>query len=465
MRARIGVNQTWTGCRLGSREPDGTEPTHARTLSLFPISRVPGGMTRLTVEGLAAVVETGAADTVFAGFTDMHGRLVGRRIEAGYFQKSGHRELRAAPELLATDLAGKPIPGPAATGDHILKPDFATLRMAEWAPRTALVLCDLFDATGHATVPHSPRQVLKKQVVRAKELGFDVVAAAEFECQLFQEGSATPVSAPLTAVEAFLEDLRAALKASDLQVESTRAAEGRARLNLRPAAALDAADDRTILRYAAQTIGARLGLRLALLPKPLPDGPGAAGHIHLALWSGREPAFLDSSLPRGMSRLLRAFLGGLLRGLDDCAPFYAPSVNAYKRLGGAAPMLKAWSIANRNAAFRLCGEGTGAIRIECRAPGADANPYLAMAAFLAAGLDGIAQKLDCGDPAPGGTGQGPVLPGSLREAALALRGSSILRAALGDAVVDHYVRAADWEQRAFDRAVTDWEIARGLGAG
>ncbi len=429
------------------------------------MSRVPGGMTRLTVEGLAAVVEAGAADTVFAGFTDMYGRLIGRRIEAGYFQKSGHRELRAAPEHLAADLAGTAIPGPAATGDHILKPDFATLRMAEWEPRSALVLCDVFDATGHATVPYSPRQVLKKQVVRARELGFDVVAATEFECQLFLEGSATPAPAPLAVVEVFLAELRTALAASDLQAESTRAAEGRARLNLRPAAALDAADDRAVLRHAAQSVGARLGHRVAFLPKWQPDCPGAAGHIHLALWAGREPAFLDNSLPRGMSRLMRAFLGGLLRGLDDCAPFYAPGVNAYKRLGGVEPMLKAWSIANRNAAFRLCGEGTGAIRIECRAPGADANPYLAMAAFLAAGLDGISQKLDCGDPAPAGTGQGPALPGSLREAALALRGSAMLRVALGDAVVDHYVRAAEWEQRAFDRAVTDWEIARGLGAG
>ncbi len=163
---------------------------------------------------------------------------------------------------------------------------------------------------------------------------------------------------------------------------------------------------------------------------------------------------------------MRSFVAGMIRGMDDCTVFLAPRINSYKRfrVDRLAPTRKVWTIGSRNAAFRLCGAGRRSIRVECRTPGADANPYLVMAGLLAAGLDGIRQHLDCGDPVEDDAFDAGIahIPRSLNEATLALRSSVTLRKAFGDAVIDHYVRAAEWEQDSFDRAVTDWELATGF---
>ncbi len=167
-----------------------------------------------------------------------------------------------------------------------------------------------------------------------------------------------------------------------------------------------------------------------------------------------------------MSELAEHYLGGLLKYADEITVFLAPYVNSYKRFqkGSFAPTAKVWSVDNRTAAFRLCGDGSKAVRLECRVPGADMNPYLAIAALLAAGAKGIEEKLAPGAPLNGDAyeGGGDEIPTNLRDATAALRGSAMLRDAMGDAVVDHYVRMAEWEQEAFDAAVTDWEIARGF---
>jgi len=188
--------------------------------------------------------------------------------------------------------------------------------------------------------------------------------------------------------------------------------------------------------------------------------------VHMSLWKDGTPAFYDPEADLGMSATMRAFTGGLLTYLSDYTVLFAPYVNSYKRfkVGSFAPTRKVWSVDNRTAAYRLCGDGSKGIRMECRLPGADMNPYLTIAGMLAAGLAGIEQGLDCGDPSAGDAyaGNDDQIPMTLRAATEALRGSDMLRAAFGDEVVDHYARAAEWEQQAFDAVVTDWEIARGF---
>ena len=447
---------------------------------------------KITLEELATLVDKGSIHTVMAAIVDMQGRLMGKRFHARHFLESAHSETHCCNYLLATDLEMYTVEGFKATswergyGDYTMRPDLATLRLAAWSPGTALVLCDVLDHHGKAPVPHSPRQVLKRQLTRARERGLDVMAATELEFFIFEASYAEIRKggfrdlAPLVGYnqdyalglssgdEPVMARLRNVLWDSGVPVEGTKgeAEVGQEELNLRYGGALEAAENHTIAKHVAKEIGAETGHAVSFLPKWHPDRVGSATHIHLSLWSGKDPAFLDGSMPLGMSRLMRAFVAGLIRSLDDCTVFLAPYVNSYKRFreGSFAPTRKVWAVDNRTAALRLCGDGTTAIRIECRLPGADANPYLAVAALVAAGLDGIAQHLECGEPAEGDAygGKGAHIPRTLREATLALHGSSMLRAAMGDDVVDHYVHAAEWEQEAFDRAVTDWEIARGF---
>ena len=199
------------------------------------------------------------------------------------------------------------------------------------------------------------------------------------------------------------------------------------------------------------------------------DLAGSSSHIHSSLWDaeGRRPLFADAKAEHGMSEMMRHYLGGQLAYARDIAYFLAPFINSYKRfqVSTFAPTRAIWSVDNRTAGFRLCGEHSDAIRVECRIGGADLNPYLAFAALLAAGLAGIEQKLEPGPAFVGDAYRGKRLreiPATLREATVCLRGSKMLRAALGDAVIDHYLRAAEWEQFEYDRRVTDWELRRGF---
>jgi len=189
--------------------------------------------------------------------------------------------------------------------------------------------------------------------------------------------------------------------------------------------------------------------------------------VHQSLWQDGMPLFFDADKPHGMSDMMRAYVAGLIKYAPDMTVFLAPYINSYKRFqkGTFAPTGTAWSVDNRTAGFRLCGEGTKAVRIECRIGGSDLNPYLAMAAMLAAGLAGIDENLTLGDPLTGDAYAAKSvdhIPATLRDAAVALSGSTMLRAALGDDVVEHYTRAATWEVEEFDRVVTDYEIARGF---
>lgn len=436
---------------------------------------------KLSFEDLAAQAEAGAIDAVIAAAVDIHGRLVSTRFTARHFLEKAHREYHSD-EVLSVPMpaqtgkeAGQGLDA-ARYGNCILRPDLKTLRHAAWRPGTAIVLCDVLEPQGRALLDHSPRQMLRRQVVRAKDAGFDVLAGTELEFARFdgsytalRQGEGLCLSPPQGSDEdPVMERVCAELAQSGLPVEGARAGKGprQETLSLAPGPALVAADNHVIAKHAAKAIASQCDRAVSFLPQWHPDAHGSAMPISLSLWQGREPAFYDGSLPLGVSRLMRSFVAGMIRNIDDCTIFLAPHVNSYKRFRaeGQSPTRKIWSIESRSAAFRLCADGARAIRIECRVPGADANPYLAMATLLAAGLDGIRQHLDCGDPVEGAALNAGVahIPGSLTDAALALRSSVTMRKAFGDEVVERYVRAAEQEQEAFDRAVTDWELSNGF---
>jgi len=447
----------------------------------------------MTFEELKTGVAAGEVDTVLACLVDMQGRLMGKRFVARHFVDSAWQETHCCDYLLATDLEMATPDGYASTswekgyGDYIMRPDLTTIRPVPWLPGTAMVLCDILDHHSHEDVPISPRAILRRQVARAEAMGLTPIMATELEFFLFARSfdevrtagyrNLEPISGyngdyhifQTTKEESVMRPVRNHLFAMGVPVEGSKgeAETGQEELNIRYADAMGCADHHTLAKHAIKEIAWQNGHAATFLPKWHPDKVGSSSHVHQSLWKDGENAFFDPDADLGMSPLLRHYLAGLLKYAADCTVFMAPYINSYKRFakGTFAPTKAVWSVDNRTAGFRLCADGTRAVRIECRIGGSDMNPYLACAAMLAAGLAGIEEGLDL-PPATAGdvyhAGDAPEIPRTLRTATGALRGSAMLRAALGDTVVDHYTRAAEWEQEEFDRAVTDWEVARGF---
>ena len=447
----------------------------------------------LTFDALKSAVDDGSIDTVLACLVDMQGRLMGKRFHARAFVDSAWEETHCCTYLLATDLEMATPDGYAATsweagyGDYIMAPDLSTLRRVPWLEGTAMVLCDVLDHHTHAPVPHSPRAMLKRQIARLAEHGLEAVMATELEFFLFARSYAEiarggfrdlePISGynedyhilQTTKEEAIMRPLRNHLYDAGIPVEGSKgeAEAGQEELNIRYAEALACADHHTIAKHAVKEIAWAQGHAATFLPKWAANRVGSASHVHMSLWRDGVNAFHDPAAERGMSDLMRQFMAGLIAYAPDYTWFMAPYVNSYKRFakGTFAPTKAVWSVDNRTAGFRLCAEGTKAVRVECRIPGADMNPYLAQAAMIAAGLRGIEDGMELSPPTTGDVYKdagAPDIPQTLRAAIGTLRGSDMLRAAFGDDVIDHYTRAATWEQEEFDRAVTDWEIARGF---
>jgi len=438
----------------------------------------------LTFEQLRADVESGAVETVIACFTDMQGRLLGKRLDAEFFlaeQAAGHG-VEGCNYLLALEMDMEPVPGYAIAswergyGDFILVPDLHTLRRIPWHPATAMVQCDVHWHDGSPVAP-SPRQVLKTQIEKAHALGFEPMFGSELEFFLFRESYAearakryedlTP-SVPYildyhilgaSFDEPFLREVRTAMKAAGLAVESSKgeAWAGQHEINFRFREALRAADDHVVYKTGIKEIAYQHGCSVTFMAKPHHDWVGSSCHIHSSLWRGGENAFA------GESPELRHYLAGQIAYLADLAVFVAPAVNSYKRFaaGSWAPTTLAWGYDNRTCGFRVVGRGASA-RPETRIPGADANPYLAFAALLAAGLRGIEQRLELGPPFEGNAYESDLerFPGSLREAIARLEKSTVARELLGDEIVDHYLHYARTEQALFDRVVTGYERER-----
>ncbi len=447
----------------------------------------------LTFEQLKVHVSEGTLDTVLVCIVDMQGRLMGKRFQAQNFVDFSYAESHCCNYLLATDLEMTTLDGYAATswakgyGDYVMRPDLSTLRLVPWLPGTAMVLCDVLDHHHHQPVPHSPRQVLQRQVARLKELGLSAMTATELEFFVFANSfeairnsgfrDLQPMSGynqdyhifSTTQEESVMRPLRNHLHQAGIPVENTKgeAESGQEELNIRYADALTCADYHTIAKHATKEIAWQQGRAATFMPKWDHTRGGSASHIHQSLWRNDEPVFHDPAAPYGMSQTMRHYLAGLLKYAPDYTYFLAPYVNSYKRFakGTFAPTKTVWSIDNRTAGFRLCGADSKAIRIECRIGGSDLNPYLAIAALVAAGLKGIEEQLVCPEPSTGDVytlADAPDIPHTLRDATERLRRSAMLKEAMGEEVVAHYTRAAEWEQEEFDRVVTDWEVARGF---
>lgn len=435
---------------------------------------------RITLDELKRLIADGEIETVIAVFPDMYGRLVGKRFVAQYFLDdiAGHG-MHACDYLLACDMEMDPVPGYAFTswakgyGDFNPVPDFGTLRVASWQEKSAIVICDI-------DVPLAPRAMLRKQVARAAERGFTPMAASELELYVFKdsyESAAEKGYIRLEPIGSVIEDyhilqstkeefligaIRSHLERSGVPVESSKGewGPGQQEIGLRYADAVEMADRHAIYKHAAKEIAWKAGRAITFMAKWDERYAGSSCHIHMSLWD----AEVKKSFFEGESDTFRHFLGGWMAHIRELFAFYAPYPASYKRYvaGSFAPTGIAWSHDNRTAGFRIVGSGPS-LRIECRAPGADANPYLAFAATLAAGLDGIENKIE---PPPEFEGDVyaardlPQVPHTLRDSIDALESSTFAREAFGDDVVSHYLHFFRTEQRKFDSVVTDWERKR-----
>ncbi len=451
----------------------------------------PEGM--LTVDGLAAAVGLGEIETVIVGFTDHYGRLVGKRFDAGTFldQVVAHGT-HGCDYLLTTDMEMEPVPGYALAnwelgyGDVHLVPDLATLRCAAWLDRTALVLCDVEHTRDHAPVQAAPRTVLRRQVDAAADRGLVAMAATELEYYLYRSSYREAAASGYSGLEPagwYLEDyhllqgartedftatVRRHLRRSGVPVESSKGewGVGQHELNVRYADALAMADRHVVYKQCLKETADRLGASVTFMAKVATDQAGSSCHVHLSLWRDGANAFAGE---RDLGTLRAGdtfawFLGGVLARVPEVMVFLAPTVNSYKRYvdGSWAPTRIAWSHDNRTAGVRVVGEGPS-LRVECRIPGADCNPYLALAALLAAGLDGVERRTE---PPPCFVGDVyaarhlPHVPRSLAEATDLFAESAFAEAAFGRDVVEHYAHFYRTEWEAYLRAVSDWERQR-----
>ncbi len=445
----------------------------------------------LTVEQLRVEADTGMIDTVLIAFTDMQGRLAGKRLSAEFFLDevlaSGHAE--GCNYLLAVDVDMNTVDGYAMSswdrgyGDFRLVPDLSTLRVVPWQPATAMVTADLGWEDG-APVVASPRQILQAQVQRLAGRGWRALAGTELEFLVFRDSyedaharayrDLTPANQynidysvlGTARIEPLLRRIRNGMAGAGMYVESAKGEcnLGQHEIAFRYAEALATCDNHSVYKTGAKEIAAQEGMSITFMAKPN-EREGNSCHIHLSLRTAAGEPLLAGDGPHGMSKTGEHFLAGQLAALRELTLCYAPNINSYKRYqaGSFAPTAVRWGVDNRSCAMRLVGHGHG-LRVENRAPGGDVNPYLAVAAMIAAGLHGIDHQLPL-EPAFAGNayaGDGPRLPRSLGDA-LELWGKSELAAsAFGAEVVDHYANYARTELDAFGAAVTDWELRRGF---
>jgi glutamine synthetase len=447
---------------------------------------------RLTLDELRGLVGREQIDTVVVGFTDHYGRLLGKRYDAEMFiDETAAHGSHGCDYLLTTDMEMDPTPGyrfanwQKGYGDFHLLPDLGTLSVASWLDKTALVLCDVKTRTG-TEVSVAPRSILRRQVEAARELGFNPTAASELEYYLFQQSYRQAADLDYrtiqpagwyfedyhilqgTRTEPFTAAVRRHLKASGVPVETSKGewGLGQHEINVRYAEALQMADRHVVYKQCLKEVADRMELSVTFMAKFAADRAGSSCHTHFSLWRNGKNAFDGDAELDGVkcSESFRWFLGGWIAHVPDVMVFYAPTVNSYKRFVDAswAPTRVAWSYDNRTAAFRVVGQGSS-LRIECRIPGADCNPYLTFAAALASGLDGIRNRIE---PPPCFKGDMyaardlPHVPGGLDEAANRFAASEFAARTFGVDVVEHYAHFFRTEQAAFDRAVTDWERRR-----
>ncbi len=442
----------------------------------------------LTETELISRIETGEVDTVVVAFTDMQGRLQGKRLHAAYFRDHvlGHGT-EGCNYLLGVDIDMNTVDGYAITswergyGDMEFVLDMDTVRVLTHLPSTVLIQCDL-DWPDHSPVVQSPRAILKAQIDKAAEMGFTAVAGTELEFIAFDDSYEAAQRADYrdltpsnlynvdysilgtTRVEPLLRRIRNVMYDAGLDVESAKGEcnFGQHEIGFLFADVLTTCDNHSVYKTVAKEIASQEGSSITFMAK-WDDREGSSCHIHLSLRGpDGEIVFWDDD---ARTPLYDSFVAGVLDGMADMTLLYAPNVNSYKRFadGSFAPTAIAWGEDNRTCAVRLVGHGAGA-RMENRVPGADVNPYLAVAAMMACGLDGIERELELGPATEGNayTAGLPTVPRTLRAAREVFAASELARRTLGDDVVDHYTNMADVELAAFESAVTDWERRRGF---
>ena len=447
----------------------------------------------LTLEELKVGVDTGQVDTVIVAFTDLYGRLMGKRYDAGFFlEEAAEHGSHACDYLLTVDMGMEPVPGydfanwEKGYGDFHLQPDLGTLRRASWLDRTALVLCDVLDMKSHAPVPVAPRCLLGGQLARLGQLGFTAKAASELEYYLFEEdyeGAAASSFHDMTPAGWVIEDyhllqgareepytgaVRRHLRDSGVPVENSKGewGTGQHELNVRYADAMTMADRHVVYKQCLKEVAIQQSRSVTFMAKVDETKAGSSCHVHMSLWKDGANAFAgeDALGPVQCTKTFRSFLAGWIKYAPELTPLLAPTVNSYKRYqaGSWAPTRLAWSYDNRTAGFRVVGSGPS-LRIECRVPGADCNPYLAYGALLAAGIAGIEEELEPPALFEGDAYQAKDLaqvPTSLREATDRFEASELAARAFGPEVVKHLTHFFRTEQAAYDKAVTDWERKR-----
>lgn len=444
----------------------------------------------LSLPTLKMLIEQGTIDTIIMAATDMQGRLQGKRTMPRHFLENiAHSSIEGCAYLLATDIECQPIPGyefmslDKGFGDFALKPDFSSLRLASWVPGTAIVLCDIEQLPDHLPVQVSPRTILKNQIKRLSNLGLSAFAATELEFILFKDSyesawdkayhGLTPANQynndysilGTARVEPIIRKIRNAMESSGIQVENSKGEcnLGQHEINFRYGPALTICDNHVIFKEAAKEIAAEAGQSLSFMAK-FNEREGNSCHIHLSLQKkSGESVFLDSD-GHSPSILLQQFIAGLLRHTAELMVLFAPNINSYKRYatGSFAPTALAWGMDNRTCALRVLGRGES-LRLENRIPGGDVNPYLAIAAMIAAGLAGVEGEYEPVEIFKGNAYKSSSIPRvaeSLAEALPLFKNSQFAKTAFGEDVVAHYSNMAKVEIDTFNRAITDWERFR-----
>jgi glutamine synthetase len=477
--------------RRAGRE-DSASP--APTAMTDPQPAPPGPISRGDLEKR---IRSGEIDTVISAFTDMQGRLMGKRITGSHFLEMGDHGTHFCTYLLGTDMEMTTPEGfrrmnwETGYGDWLADPDWSTLRVLPWLERTALVLADVVDEASGERVAVAPRSVLRTQLERVAAHGYEALMASELEFYLLEEsyeGAARNGFRDLTPFGWYNEDyhllqatkaeplyrrFRNEMTAAGIPVEFSKgeAGAGQHEVNLRYAGALESADRHALFKHGLKEMAWQDGRAVTFMAKPDHRWTGSSAHIHLSLRDadGRALFHEEGAEPYGMSGVMRHFLGGMMRGMRELAFFFAPFVNSYKRFASAswAPVNVVWGGDNRTCGFRVVGR-EASLRLENRFPGGDANPYLAYAAMLGAGLHGIEHEIEPPQEYRGNAYTAtdlPRVPRALWEAVRELERSTLAREIFGEEVVEHYLNAARVEQDTYDAVVTDWERERYLERG
>jgi glutamine synthetase len=444
---------------------------------------------------LEEMIGSGEIDTVLVVFPDLQGRLMGKRVTGHYFLDHViEGSVEACNYLLTVDVDMNVLPGyeyatwEKGYGDFSCRPDLATLRRIPWLEATALVMCDLFDEETGEPVEVAPRTILRRQLERAAEMGFTIMCGTELEFILFRESYEEAAAAgyrgltpqndyildyhilQTTKDEYLIRQIRNGMDGAGVPVEFSKgeAEHGQHEINLYYAEALEMADRHTIYKNGVKEIAALNGQAVTFMAKYAFDKVGSSCHIHSSVWdaAGKKSLMWDEDGPNHMSEVFRGWLGGQMAATRELAWCYAPFVNSYKRYqpDSWAPTAIGWGKDNRTLGLRVVSHGQG-YRVESRIPGADANPYLALAAKVAAGLHGIRNGLEPGEPYAGNGYEAEDLlrvPHTLVDAIGLLEGSTVAREAFGEDVHKHLVNTAVQEWNEFNKTVSDWEVRRGF---